>query len=132
MQLAGPKNSTEPQGGFDTKARYNELASNMTQYISDSGLPLRGLLLYDPVRWENGNSSGFFPKDHNFFEPPVKTAVNGREDAFSQKIGNECGSQYLISPPTEPFLPMENIGIVNNGRCASSCAIFAVCHFAWL
>jgi hypothetical protein len=59
----------------------------------------------------------------------VKTVVNGKEDAFTQKIGDDC-QPFTEEVPDEPWLPIENIGIVTNGRCASSCAIFAVSYFA--
>lgn len=125
VQLAGPKDSTEPQAGFDTKARYSTLASNVTQVIVSGAIPLREFLLYDPLNWQYGNSSGHFPSNKNWLEPRVRTVVNGREDAFSQRLGDEC-QPYLLSVPDEEFFPMANIGIVNNGRCASSCAIFTV------
>ncbi|CAG8774796.1 17346_t:CDS:1, partial [Acaulospora colombiana] len=75
--------------------------------------------------WKYGDSSTFFPEDYNWVEPPVKTLVNGRNDTFTQKLGDEC-LPFLGEVPDEPWLPIENIGIVSNGRCASSCAIFAV------
>lgn len=127
FKLAGPKSTTEPQAGFDTEARYNSLASNITQYAADGNVKRRGFLLYDPQGWKFPNAS-LLPDDYNWLEPPVKKVVNGREDAFSQKLGEEC-KPYPVDLPDEPYLPIENIGIVNNGRCASSCAIFTVCNY---
>jgi hypothetical protein len=83
-------------------------------------------MLYDPVGWKFANSTTEFPQDYNWMEDPVLTEVNGRQDAFSQRLGDEC-TPYPVALPNEPFLPIENIGIVNNGRCASSCSIFTVC-----
>lgn len=123
--LAGPSPRTEPNAGFDTKARYNALASNITNVITAGGVPERAYLLYDPVNWRYANSSAYFPESYNWLEPPVKTVVNGRQDAFSQKLGDEC-QPFPLDVPSEPLFPMENIGIVNNGRCASSCAIFTI------
>lgn len=120
----GPSNLTEPQGGFDTRMRYNSLASNITAtIIKENGKRVtRGSQLYDPINWLFGNSTAKFPPNYNFFEPPVQVVVNGQNDAFSQKIGQECGN-YPVSMPREPYLPVANIGIITNGRCASSCAI---------
>lgn len=86
----------------------------------------RGVLIYDPARWYYANSSGSFPQNYNWLETPEKKIVNGRDDAFSQTIGEEC-EPYPVPAPNEAYLPMENIGIVSNGRCGSSCAVFTVC-----
>ncbi|KIM23356.1 hypothetical protein M408DRAFT_332377 [Serendipita vermifera MAFF 305830] len=123
--LAGPKSTTVPQAGFDTEARYNTLASNITQVIASGGVPEREVLLYDPVNWSYANSSGKFPENLNWLEPPVKKVINGQQDAFSQRLGDEC-QPFPVSVPDAPFFPPENIGIVNNGRCASSCSIFTI------
>ncbi|PVF94674.1 hypothetical protein CPB86DRAFT_800281 [Serendipita vermifera] len=109
--LAGPSEKTEPQAGFDTKARYNILASNITQTIINSNFPSRGDLLYDPINWSYGDSSAVFPEDYNWVEPPVKTVVNGRNDTFTQKLGDEC-LPFLGAVPDEPWFPIENIGII--------------------
>jgi hypothetical protein len=96
--------------------------------IAKGDVPERGFLIYDPINWKYGNSSANFPKDLNWLEPPVLTTVNGQQDAFSQKIGDEC-QPFPIAVPDAPLFPPENIGIVDNGRCASSCAIFTVRDF---
>jgi len=128
--LAGPGPATEPQAGFDTKARYSPLASKMTQSIAD-GSTLRSnfeFLLYDPANWKFSNSSANFPPDYNWLEPPVKETINGHDDAFSQRIGEECHPLELEPLAEAPF-PIDNIGIITNGRCASSCSIFTVRSF---
>lgn len=124
--LAGPGPATEPQAGFDTKARYSPLASKIVQWVADGNAREREVLLYDPVNWKFANSTVSFPPGYNWLEPPVKEVVNGHYDAFSQRIGEEC-HPYPLEPLSEAPFPMENIGIINNGRCASSCAIFTVC-----
>lgn len=123
--LAGPGPATEPQAGFDTKARYSPLASKIVQWVADGNAPERETLLYDPLNWKFANSTVTFPRDYNWLEPPVKEVINGHDDAFSQRIGEEC-HPYPFEPLSEAPFAMENIGIINNGRCASSCAIFTV------
>jgi len=126
--LAGPSSATEPQSGFDTKARYNPLASKIVQWIADGNAFAPGYLMYDPVNWMFANSTVSFPPDYNWLEPPVKEFINGHSDAFSQRLGSEC-HPYPLEPLAEAPFPIENIGIINNGRCGSSCAIFTVRPF---
>jgi hypothetical protein len=84
--------------------------------------------MYDPINYKYGDSSGPFPATLNWLEPPVLTTVNNQQDAFSQTIGDEC-QPFLIAVPDAPFFPPDNIGIINNGLCASSCGIFTVRDF---
>ena len=126
--LVGPSPATEPQAGFDTKVRYSPLVSKIVQWIADGNAAKRDYLLYDPVAWKFANSTVSFPANYNWLEPPVKEYINGHDDAFSQRIGEEC-HPYPFDPLPEAPFPIENIGIINNGRCASSCAIFTVRSF---
>lgn len=56
---------------------------------------------------------------------PVKTVINGREDAFSQRLGQEC-QPFDMRPPADPLFDPRKVAIVSNGRCGSSCSLFSI------
>jgi len=83
-------------------------------------------LMYNPTNWANANDVFFGPTD-NWLQPPVLTTINGRADAFSQRLGEECpADQFPAPPPTTALFDPKKVVIVSNGRCASSCSLFSV------
>ena len=44
-----------------------------------------------------------------------EVAVNGKEDVFSQRLGQEC-QPFDIEPPSEPLFSPEDVVIISNGR----------------
>ena len=65
------------------------------------------------------------PADYDWLSPPVAKTINGRADAFSQKLGQEC-QPFTVDPPAEALFDPTKVAIVGNGRCASSCSLFSV------
>ncbi|KAI5120057.1 hypothetical protein M0805_007808 [Coniferiporia weirii] len=121
--IAGPKNTTVPQAGLFTKARAGPLAQLIVQRIVEGADPSDDLM-YNPLNWRFANNTPF-PADFDWLQTPVRTVINGRPDAFSQRLGQEC-QPFDQTPPDAPLFDTKNIVIVSNGRCASSCSLFSV------
>ncbi|KJA21567.1 hypothetical protein HYPSUDRAFT_55453 [Hypholoma sublateritium FD-334 SS-4] len=124
--IVGPKSTTVPQAGLDTKARDGPLAMLITTKIVTSNIDPDGELLYNPVNWANA-SDVFFAPGTNWLQPPVDLTINGRADAFSQRLGEECAaSGFPTTPPATALFDPKKVVVVSNGRCASSCSLFSV------
>jgi hypothetical protein len=128
--IAGPKSTTVPQSGLDTKARDGPLAQLITNQIVENNADPQNLLLYNPINWANA-SDVFFAPGTNWLQPPVLTTINGRADAFSQRLGEECApfgvpGGFPVAPPDTALFDPKKVVIVSNGRCASSCSLFSV------
>ncbi|KAJ7754455.1 hypothetical protein B0H16DRAFT_1316217 [Mycena metata] len=122
--IVGPKSTTVPQAGLDTKARDGPLARLIVQQIIDKNLDPDQELLYNPLNWNNANNVQFSATD-NWLLPPVNLEINGHADAFSQRLGQEC-QPFDFTPPDVALFNSTNVVIVSNGRCASSCSLFSI------
>ena len=80
--------------------------------------------LYSSSAWAFANNTAM-PSNYDFMEPPVEKRINGRADAFSQRLGQEC-QPFVVDPPQAPLFDAKKDAIVGNVRCATSCAMFAV------
>ena len=135
-QIAGPKSTTVPQSGLDTKARASPLAQLMLQQVVDGKADPKSLYLYNPTSMAD-SSGRFFNVTENWLMPPVPTTINGREDAFSQRCGFQCTSRlnkvsylapfsrlgaecaesnYPSVPPEQALFDPKQVVIVSNGR----------------
>ncbi|RXW18907.1 hypothetical protein EST38_g6941, partial [Candolleomyces aberdarensis] len=103
--IAGPKSTTEPQPGLDTK----------------------GFLWYMHMNWRDANNVPFDPSN-NWLQPVVNKTINRRPDAFSPRLGQECQSDngFPYDTPTEALFDPKQVVIVSNGRCGSACSLFSV------
>ncbi|THH21164.1 hypothetical protein EW146_g370 [Bondarzewia mesenterica] len=81
-QIVGPKLTSVPQAGLDTKARAGPLAQLISKATA-AGADPDDLLLYNPLNWRFANGTNF-PADLDWLTPPVTTVINGHPDAFSQ------------------------------------------------
>ncbi|TFK66892.1 hypothetical protein BDN72DRAFT_871423 [Pluteus cervinus] len=123
--ISGPKSTTEPQPGLDTKTRAGPLAKLIVKTASDGGDP-QARLLYNPINWSNANNTRFGANE-NWLDPSVDITVNGKKDSFSQRLGQECtAADFPTPPPEEALFDGSQIAIVSNGRCASSCSLFSI------
>ena len=86
--------------------------------------------LYSSSAWAFANNTAM-PANYDFLEPPVERRVNGRADAFSQRLGQEC-QPFDVDPLAEALFDASRVAIVGNGRCASSCSLFSVSVFSLL
>ncbi|KAL0068883.1 hypothetical protein AAF712_004214 [Marasmius tenuissimus] len=124
QQIVGPKSTSEPQAGLDSAARAGPLAQLIVKKIAEGGGDPQEYLEYNPVQWRNA-SHVKFENGTDWMKPLDVRVVNGREDAFSQRLGQEC-QPFLMDPPEEALFEPRDVVIVSNGRCASSCALFSI------
>ncbi|KAJ7346724.1 hypothetical protein DFH08DRAFT_914726 [Mycena albidolilacea] len=122
--LIGPKNTTEPQAGLYTCTRAGSLAQLIVENINKGGDP-EELLSYNPLQWTNSSDNLPFSVESHWLRPTVNRTINGHEDAFSPRLGAEC-QPFEMTPPEEGLFSPENIVIVSNGRCGSSCSLFSI------
>ncbi|KAF8345916.1 hypothetical protein F5887DRAFT_1061550 [Amanita rubescens] len=120
--IIGPKYSTEPQAGLDTKLRAGALAQLIVKKISQGADP-DDLSSYNPLQWRNATHVTF-PSQSDWLKPEDEI-VNGHLDAFSQRLGQEC-QPFDWEPPVAGLFEPKNIVIISNGRCASSCSLFSI------
>ncbi|KAJ8082869.1 hypothetical protein PM082_008726 [Marasmius tenuissimus] len=124
--IAGPKDTTVPQAGLDTKARNNPLARSIVNEIVTNNRDPQVQLLYNPLQWVNATNQPFGAKE-NWLIPPVNVTINGHPDQFSQRLGQECQpGGFVVDPPDVALFDPKNVVIVSNGRCASSCSLFSI------
>ncbi|KIY70218.1 hypothetical protein CYLTODRAFT_488261, partial [Cylindrobasidium torrendii FP15055 ss-10] len=119
--LAGA--SQFPYSGFESTSRGNELAQKIL--AADIALGLNSSFTFytaDNYAFLNGT---IMPADYNYFDPLDYTNVNGLHDPLSQRYHDTCEVSYVVDMPAEPPFALENIGIVGNGNCASTCAMFS-------
>ncbi|KAF9269650.1 hypothetical protein L218DRAFT_953275 [Marasmius fiardii PR-910] len=122
--IAGPKSTTVPQAGLDTKARDSALARAIVNEIIVNNRDPQMQLLYNPIQWNNASNQPFGPKD-NWLVPPVNITINGHPDQFSQRLGQEC-QPFSQPAPDVALFDSTKVAIISNGRCASSCSLFSI------
>lgn len=126
--LMGEIDDTHPQPGLDTTMRVTPVAQRI----------VKNMLLRDPQEltiynreWYNATNYPIDLQDEDWFRP-INTTINGRHDSFSQRLGKECDVSFSSCGgrrkrlPTDPFFKSENLVLLSNGRCGSSCALFSV------
>ncbi|CAE6439798.1 unnamed protein product [Rhizoctonia solani] len=122
--LAGPQPGLDVQPGLDGSVRAQELPQKIVAKIVAGGLPEDDTSYYNPSNYKNAQGTEY-AANFNWLNPPIDVQVNGVSDKFSQKIGDTCLPFPLDPPTTQPFA-FENIAIISNGRCASSCSLFSI------
>ncbi|TFK38167.1 hypothetical protein BDQ12DRAFT_684077 [Crucibulum laeve] len=124
--IAGPKDTTVPQAGLATAARDGPLAQLIVKQIIGANADPDVQLLYNPLQWTNASNVPFAATD-DWLQPPVRKIINGRADAFSQRLGSECPPEgFPSTPPDVALFDPKKVVIVSNGRCASSCSLFSI------
>ena len=123
LQIVGPKDTSVPQAGLDTVTRAGPLAQLIAQ-AAVSGKDPNGFLLYNSINWAFANNT-VMPAGYDWLADPVKKTINGRPDAFSQRLGQEC-QPFSLDPPAEALFDPKKVVVLGNGRCASSCSLFSV------
>ncbi|KAF7345744.1 Peptidase S41 family protein ustP [Mycena venus] len=124
--IIGPKNTTVPLAGLDSKARDGPLARQIVQQIIDKNLDPNQDLMYNPLHYSDANNVQFSATD-NWLLPPVNVQINGHADAFSQRLGQDCQPEFFTTtPPDVALFNSSKVIIISNGRCASSCSLFSI------
>ncbi|KAJ3865646.1 hypothetical protein EV359DRAFT_38336 [Lentinula novae-zelandiae] len=122
--IIGSKSTTEPQAGLDTATRAGTLAQLIVQKIVEDVMDPDALLYYNPTQWTNASNIPF-SADIEWLKPLQELMINGHEDAFSQRLGQEC-QPFGVEPPRKGFFKAKDVVIISNGRCASSCSLFSI------
>ncbi|EJD02041.1 uncharacterized protein FOMMEDRAFT_141224 [Fomitiporia mediterranea MF3/22] len=106
--------------GFVSTSRGNELAQKIVK--NDIALGVTQTF-YPPTNWAFLNDTPFPPTiDYN--DPTAPFTVNGVSDPTSQRFHDIC-TPFNVDIPETPLIPLENVAIVSNGDCASTCAMFS-------
>ncbi|TFK48991.1 hypothetical protein OE88DRAFT_1737208 [Heliocybe sulcata] len=121
--ISGPRSSTVPQAGLDTTTRAGPLARLIVKQVV-SGTDVNASSSYNPTQWTFANHSRM-SEGYDWMASPVRTVINSREDAFSQRLGQEC-QPFDMRPPAEALFNPKKVAIVSNGRCGSSCSLFSI------
>nr|GAT56785.1 predicted protein [Mycena chlorophos] len=121
--IIGPKASTEPNAGLFTHTRAGPLAQAIVEKINKGADPDE-LLMYNPINWHNASNLPY-TVDYHYLRPTINLTINGHQDAFSPLLGAEC-QPFEIAPPEEGLFKPEDVVIISNGRCASSCSLFSI------
>lgn len=124
--IIGPKSTTEPQAGLDTTLRVGPLAQLVSEAIANGSDP-SVLLYYNSAQWTNETHQKFpeTSSDEPNWLNPRKLVVNGKDDMFSARLGQEC-QPFQWEAPDYGLFKAGEVVIVSNGRCASSCSLFSI------
>ncbi|CUA71803.1 Glucan 1,4-alpha-maltotetraohydrolase [Rhizoctonia solani] len=122
--LAGPEPGLDFQPGMNSSVRAQQLPKKIVETIVGLNLTEFPGFLYNPSSWKDIKNKTF-PSNYNWLTPSVEVQANAVTDEFSQKMGDDCLPFQLIPPRTRPF-EFENIAIMSNGRCGSSCSLFSI------
>lgn len=118
----GDSEITVPQAGLDATIRSGPLAQLIVQRIISEDADPDEVLSYNPTQWTNATNHHFPPNKH-WLKPVKKVIINGREDAFSERLGQEC-QPFRWDAPEEHLFKPENVLIVSNGRCVVHSSLF--------
>ncbi|KAJ3768691.1 hypothetical protein FB446DRAFT_815071 [Lentinula raphanica] len=144
LWIIGSRSTTEPQAGLDTTTRAGPLAQLIVQKIVKDGMDPDTLLYYNPTQWTNASNIPF-TAETEWLKPLQEVTVNGHDDVFSQRLGQEC-QPFDVEPPRKAFFKAKDVVIISNGRlftlittsfslevdttfslrCASSCSLFSI------
>ncbi|KAH8102308.1 hypothetical protein BXZ70DRAFT_68187 [Cristinia sonorae] len=123
--IAGPKTETNRAGTWPTVFRAGDLAQAIVKTVSRDGYDPGADLFYNPQRWAYSNTTTFAP-NFDYLARTEKRTINGDKVEFgSQKIWDTC-FDWQVEPPAQRLFDPKKVAIVTNGRCASSCASFAI------
>ncbi|KAI0752696.1 hypothetical protein C8Q80DRAFT_1267209 [Daedaleopsis nitida] len=107
--------------GFQSTNRATALAQKIV--ASDIALGVTSAIsFYTPDNWASLNNMELSATDDYMKQNTIRK-VNGKIYNESKRFGDVC--EIVVDLPEEPLFSPENIAIVGNGLCASTCAMFA-------
>ncbi|KAH9169339.1 hypothetical protein EDB89DRAFT_2073032 [Lactarius sanguifluus] len=112
--------------GFQTTLRANPLAQKIVKAVIQQGHN-SSISFYAPDNWQFLNGTQM-PLDFDYNDPSVPYIINGLDDPTSQRFEDICPTSN-VTIPTVPPLDLNQIAIIGNGICASTCALFATVMF---
>ncbi|PFH53432.1 hypothetical protein AMATHDRAFT_1097 [Amanita thiersii Skay4041] len=109
--------------GFVSSVRANPLAQKIVAADIKLGLNAN-LAFYTADNWAflNGTQE---PSNFNYITPDLPFTINGVSDPTSQRFHDTCELSFQSPIPRTPPFDLSKIAIVNNGNCASTCAMFS-------
>ncbi|KAI0922547.1 hypothetical protein AcV5_009489 [Taiwanofungus camphoratus] len=108
--------------GYQTAIRANTLAQRIL--ASDIALGVTSnISFYAPDNWAYINDTALLDTV-NYFQPIVNRTINGVVYSESQRILDIC-TPFNVEMPAYPPFDLQNVAIVSNGDCASTCAQFS-------
>jgi len=111
---------------FQSTSRANPLAQKILKAVIAQGL--NGTLSdYAPDNWQFLNGT-LIPNNFDYNDPSLPFTINGRSEPTSQRFMDTCPSPSVTIPQTPPF-DLNNVVIVGNGNCASTCSMFTTAMF---
>ncbi|KAF8958955.1 hypothetical protein BDZ97DRAFT_1429044 [Flammula alnicola] len=113
--------------GFQSSQRGNPLAQKIVAAHVAMGQNDIGTF-YSPDNWAFFNDT-IMPVTFNYDKPTVPFSVNGKNDPTSQRFHDTCTESFTQPVPTTPPFDLNNVAIVSNGDCASTCAMFSTLMF---
>ncbi|KAH9947801.1 hypothetical protein B0H21DRAFT_876506 [Amylocystis lapponica] len=112
--------------GFQSASRANPLAQKIL--ASDIALGVTyNMSFYAPDNWAFLNNT-VQPNTYNYNNPSVSRTINNVLYSESQRFFDACEPFAVTVPETAPF-DLNNVAIVGNGDCASTCAMFSTLMF---
>ncbi|KAJ7672598.1 hypothetical protein DFH06DRAFT_96835 [Mycena polygramma] len=109
--------------GFQSTARANELARKIVASDIELGLNFDfSFYTADNYAFLNGTE---MPASYNYMTPDVPVVINGKADATSQRFHDTCELSFVVDMPDTPPFDLQNVAIVTNANCASTCAMFS-------
>ncbi|KAJ7130238.1 hypothetical protein C8R44DRAFT_775165 [Mycena epipterygia] len=113
--------------GFQSSSRANPLARKIVASDIELGLN-SSFSFYTADNWAFFNGTEM-PTDYNYMTPDVPIVINGKADVTSQRFHDTCDLSFEVPMPATPPFDLENVAIVSNGNCASTCAMFSTLMF---
>ncbi|RDB23935.1 Peptidase S41 family protein ustP [Hypsizygus marmoreus] len=109
--------------GFVSTSRGNPLAQKIVAGDIAFGLDAT-FTFYTADNWAFLNGTQM-PSSFNYNTPPAPFVINGRRDPTSQRFHDTCELAFSQPVPATPPFDLNKVAIVNNGNCASTCAMFS-------
>ncbi|KAJ6463910.1 hypothetical protein C8R45DRAFT_1024567 [Mycena sanguinolenta] len=109
--------------GFQTSVRANPLARKIVASDIELGLN-SSFSFYTADNWAFFNGTQMSAAG-DYMTPDVSVLINGKIDVNSQRFHDTCNLEYVVPIPNNPPFDLQNVAIVSNGNCASTCAMFS-------
>ncbi|KAF8270054.1 hypothetical protein EI94DRAFT_1723741 [Lactarius quietus] len=112
--------------GFQSTSRANPLAQKILKAVIQQGLN-SSISFYAPDNWQFLNGT-LMPDNFDYNDPSAPFVIDGRSDPTSQRFEDALPPMNVTIPTTPPF-DLNNVVIIGNGNCASTCSLFTTIMF---
>ncbi|OBZ76716.1 hypothetical protein A0H81_03224 [Grifola frondosa] len=112
--------------GFQSTSRANPLAQKILKADIARNVSFE-VAFYPSQNWAFLNNTEM-PASFDYNDPDVTSKINGATYAESQRFLDIC-TPFAVDMPEEPPFNLQNVAIVGNANCASTCAMFSTLMF---